>query len=286
MKMEKTKTGIFKNENGYRIGWKILTAFLLFILSMILSIVPSVLICNFNHFAPIPEMINTTMGSSLGNALQEAFGMLMLFGMYCILVKKNQTSWKQLGLYGNLPTVLKSFGGGFLTGLFLVIINIALLCLLGYSSLSRYAKGLDAITAVLCGLVIYAGVAFSEEITFRGFIQGQFGKENTILGIAVTTILFAVIHLHNHSVYALIYLLAGGLAFSVMRIVTKGLWFPIGFHMAWDWVEISVFGLDVESTKHWLFTSLSEETADYLICAALCLIITGILLAFRKQKAA
>lgn len=137
--------------------------FLLMVVSMIISLVPSVLIYNFNHFTSILEMINLTMGSSIGNALQQAFGMLVLW------------------------------------------------------------------------------VAFSEEITFRGLIQGLFGEGKSAVGIVVTTILFAVIHLHNHSVFSLIYLLAGGLAFSMMRVVTKGLWFPIGFHMAWDWVELSVF---------------------------------------------
>ena len=278
---------LFKNETGYRIGWKILMGFLLMIVSMIISLVPSVLIYNFNHVTSILEMINLTMGSSIGNALQQAFAILVLWGAYYGLVRKGKVSWKQLGLDGSLPAVLKKFSGGFLSGIVFITVEIAWLCLTGYSKVSGYAGGKDAVIAVLCGLVIYAGVAFSEEITFRGLIQGQFGEGKTAVGVVVTTILFAVIHLHNHSVFSLIYLLAGGLAFSMMRIVTKGLWFPIGFHMAWDWMELSVFGLAAKNTKHWLYVSLEKEMAGNLICAFLCFVIAGtLLLIYRKQRSA
>lgn len=279
---------IFKNKTGYRIGWKILFAFLLFVFAEIISLFVAVLIFNLNNLTSITEMISSTMGSSTGNALQSAILIIMLWIAYYILVNKNVVSRVQLGLSDRIPKAISKFGCGFFIGIIFICVEIALLCIFCNTALSEYSKGIDAVISVLCGLVSFAGVAFSEEITFRGFIQGQFCKEREILGITVTTITFAAIHLLNSSYtfYSLIYLLIGGLAFSLMRIVTKGLWFPIGFHMAWDWMEVSVFGLNVKGEKHWLYIE-SDNLTDSLLCACIMLVVIIVLLfIYRKQKTA
>lgn len=278
---------IFKNETGYRVGWKILLAILLYVAAMMFSIIPAILIYNFGDFTSLPEMVNLTMNSSIGNALQAVFSIAILWGICYLLVKKKAITWEKLGLDDSLSSALKKAGIGFICGAIVICVEIAVLCIFHYASLSKCSEGQNAIITVVCGLVICAGIAFAEEVTFRGLIQGQFGEDKKALGIVVTTILFAAAHLLNthYTVYSLIYLLIGSLAFSLMRVVTKGLWFPIGFHMAWDWVEMSVFGLNQEGTKHWFYVK-GEEIPEYLICAVLMLFVTVVLLLiYRKQKA-
>lgn len=278
---------ILKNKNGYRIGWKVLLAFFLYIAGAMISMVSAVVIYNIGNFTSgtMTEMINVTMESNGGNALCSVFNIIILWCMYLFLIKKNKVSLEGLGLSGNIVRIFQQTCVGFLGGALMICIEIGLLYILGYASISPYTHGIDAAIIVLCGMVTFLGVAFTEEITFRGYIQGQFG-EKKLVGIIVTALLFAAAHLmnSNYTFYSLIYLLIGGIAFSLMRTVTNGIWFPVAFHLAWDWVEISFFGLNEEGTKHWL-TVTSEELPYILICSLLMLAVTIILIfVYRKQK--
>jgi membrane protease YdiL (CAAX protease family) len=99
---------------------------------------------------------------------------------------------------------------------------------------------------VLCALV-----ALFEETLFRGYalqtVSRSFGNTGAIVG---TGLLFGALHLVNPTpglpewlklVGCLCVAFYGSLA-AIARLVTNGLWLPIGMHLAWNLLEEFVFG--------------------------------------------
>lgn len=255
---------------------KMAAALLLFFVVSVVSMLLACLI--FDLKSGFPDMVNNTMGSSLGHALQSAFSIVMVIGIVIFLVKRNIVSAALFGLDGSPSRAVGKLGIGFIGGAAAVFAEIMIICAADNSRITVFSDGTAALTAVLCGIVIYASVGLSEEVLFRGFYQGLFG-ERKALGIVVTALLFAAVHLVNssYSVVSLIYLIAGGFFFSLLREVTGSLWACIGFHAAWDWTEISVFGLNEEGGKHWFFVG-ADELVSSIVCAALMAVLCIILL--------
>lgn len=266
---------------------KVLIAFLLFVAVSVIPMLIASVVCNFR--LGFPDMINATMSTSSGNALQGALTIVMIIGIVAFEVKKGFTSQSNLGLDESPKNAVLKLSFGFLAGAAFVAAEIGILCAVEQTQITVFSHGTQAAAAVLFGLVIYANVGLSEEVLFRGYIQGIFG-ERKALGIVVTAVIFAAIHLLNssYSAVSLIYLIAGAFFFSLLREVSKSLWFPIGFHVAWDWVEISVFGLNQSGEKHWLSVTAEELTAS-IVCAAimvvLCAVLVIIYIVQRKRSA-
>ena len=255
---------------------KIAAGLLIFVVVSVVSMLAACLIFDFR--SGFPDMVNNTMGSSLGHALQSALSIGMVIGIVIFLVKKKVVSAEMLGLDEARGRAAAKLGIGFICGAAGVFAEIMIICAAGNSRITVFSDGTAALTAVLCGIVIYASVGLSEEVLFRGFYQGIFG-ERKALGIVVTALLFAAVHLVNsaYSVVSLIYLIAGGFFFSLLREVAGSLWACIGFHAAWDWAEISVFGLNDEGREHWFFVG-ADELVSSIVCAALMALLCIILL--------
>lgn len=252
-----------------------LIAFVLYAAISAIPMLIACMICNFN--LGFPDMINATMSSSSGNALQSALSITMIIGIVAFAVKKGWTSREKLGLDESPKRAAIKLGLGFLAGALIIFAEIGLLCVIEKTQVTVFSHGAQAVAAVLFGLVIYASVGLSEELLFRGYIQGLFG-ERKVLAIVVTAALFAVMHLVNsaYSAVSLIYLIAGGLFFSLLREVTKSLWLPIGLHVAWDWAVVSIFGLNQDGEKHWLSVR-ADELTESIVCAAIMAVLCAVL---------
>lgn len=255
---------------------KMAAAFLVFIAVSVVSMLAACLIFEFK--SGFPGMVNNTMSNSFGHALQSVLSIGMVIGIIIFLVKRNAVSAALLGLDESCVKAVGKLGLGLVSGAAAVFSEIMIICAVNNSQISVFSSGRTAVASMLCGIVIYASVGLSEEVLFRGFYQGLFGERKT-LGIIVTALLFAAVHLVNsaYSAASLIYLVAGGLFFSLFREVTGSLWACIGFHSAWDWAEISVFGLNEESGNHWLFVS-ADELVSIIICAALMGVLCVVML--------
>ena len=249
-----------------------------FVLYAAVSAIPMLIasvICNFS--LGFPDMINATMSTPVGSGLQSALTIAMIIGIVAFAVKRGFTTRDSLGLDESSKGAMVKLGVGFLAGALIISAEIGLLCVIEKTQVTVFSHGAQAVAAVLFGVVIFACVGLSEELLFRGYIQGLFG-ERKVLGIVVTAVLFASIHLLNssYSAVSLIYLIAGGLFFSLLREVTKSLWLPIGLHVAWDWVEISIFGLNQNGEKHWLSVK-ADELTESIVCAAIMAVLCAVL---------
>lgn len=158
--------------------------------------------------------------------------------------------------------ILSKIITGFSLGVIFVAIYLFILIAMKQATFTFHRLNTNILYSLFMGFIIFCGVAFAEEITFRGYIQNLLGKDNKFIGLIITAIIFALSHLINtaYSPLSLIYLIIGGILLGFMRMETGSIWFPLGFHIAWNWTEIRIFGFGNDTNKEWFTTDIVQKT--------------------------
>jgi uncharacterized protein len=99
--------------------------------------------------------------------------------------------------------------------------------------------------------------AASEEVLFRGYLlQTLVRAKLAWLGILVTSLPFALVHLGNPNaeLFSTLNTALAGVWLGLAYLKTRSLWFVLGIHFAWNWVQGSFLGLPISGltnlTKH------------------------------------
>ena len=107
---------------------------------------------------------------------------------------------------------------------------------------------LVARTLALSG-VVFVVAALAEEALFRGYpLQTLTRAQLAVLGVLLTSVPFAAIHLQNPNVakgFTFVNTALAGVWLAVAYLRTRSLWFPLGVHWSWNWALGSLFGLPV-----------------------------------------
>ncbi|MFP7486459.1 type II CAAX endopeptidase family protein [Priestia filamentosa] len=134
--------------------------------------------------------------------------------------------------------------GAFLGFIFMTV-SIVITGVLEPHRITLHNFNMQMIVSLLYTLILCLVVAFAEETLFRGYIQGLVKHHYTdIAGIVFSTLFFAAMHGMNNdfSILAFIELTLGGLFLGIVREMTQGLWFGIGFHCLWNFTQSGIFG--------------------------------------------
>ena len=160
-----------------------------------------------------------------------------------IMARVERRSWRDFGLRDTRGARHVLIGTS--VGLVAMIAVAATLWLAGGlrirpGDLSGHALGFAAIWALG-----FFGTALFEETVFRGYVLKRLTEAAGFpVAACVTSLLFGLAHLSNgfDAGFALVnaVLVGGILALSVR--LTGSLWWAIGFHAAWDWVESYLLG--------------------------------------------
>jgi membrane protease YdiL (CAAX protease family) len=107
------------------------------------------------------------------------------------------------------------------------------------------STGAAAAGGLLLWAVAFMGVGLSEEFLFRGYVLFTLARGIRFTPAAIVLgVLFALAHSFNPGETAAgvagIVLFAFVFSFALWR--TGSLWFPVGFHTAWDWGQTAFFG--------------------------------------------
>jgi uncharacterized protein len=142
---------------------------------------------------------------------------------------------------------LRQLAIGVLAGALLMTALLLTLIAMGACSLGTVALTVpQSITHGLAYAVVFALVAIAEEGFLRGYALVQLSRAVSFWPAAIiTSIIFMVLHL-THATETPVALLQAGLialvfAYSFRR--SGALWFALGFHAAWDFVQTYVFGV-------------------------------------------
>ena len=114
---------------------------------------------------------------------------------------------------------------------------------------------LDQVSAVAIGktlgisALVFVFAAAAEEMLFRGYPLQTLTRANLPwLGVVLTSLVFASAHLGNPNVVPRLTFLntaLAGVLLAVGYLRTGGLWFAIGWHWSWNWMQGAVVGLPV-----------------------------------------
>ncbi|MCP1310758.1 CPBP family intramembrane glutamic endopeptidase [Paenibacillus tyrfis] len=225
---------LFKNNAGQmRLGWDLFLSLLLFVgLQFAIVLILSV------------KWGGKSLVSSVRPELITPLGGIAATLLIWMLLKKR--SLRDLGMRLTLAGV-REFGVGIVLGFGFMSIIAGILVAAGAVTL-RINPSWSA-SSLIWSLIMFIWVGFSEEMFFRGYIMKTMEALKYRLPFAymLSAMLFALIHLGNNDVSALavfnIFLI--GLLFSYMFTITGSLWMPIGYHLAWNYAQGSLYGLAV-----------------------------------------
>lgn len=105
--------------------------------------------------------------------------------------------------------------------------------------------------------IMFISVAFTEEMVMRGYILGRLlnTRLNKFVSLFISAVLFAALHLNNPNIefFSMFNLILAGLFLGATYLYTRNLWFPIGLHLFWNWIQgpilgYQVSGLDLQNT--------------------------------------
>ena len=102
---------------------------------------------------------------------------------------------------------------------------------------------------LLVSCLVFIPAAAAEEMVFRGYpLQTMTRARLAWVGLALTSILFASVHLDNPNVvpgFTLLNTTLAGIWLGVAYLRTRSMWFPLGVHWSWNWTMGAVLGLPV-----------------------------------------
>jgi len=242
---EVERNKIFYGPDGLRAGWRLL------IFALILGSIVGVLSL-IGHYAAIlngPPPANPSQDATLTPGII-ALGEIPLFGLILFV------SWimgrierRQISHYGlpSRPPFPKNFWAGLLWG-FLAISGVLFVMFLfhGFRITGVDTHGSALALSALEWCIAFLAVGFFEEFAFRGYVQFTL---TTGIGFwpaaCVTSALFAYVHKGNsgESLFGLIQVAAFGIFTCIALRRTGNLWWPIGFHAAWDWGQTFFYGV-------------------------------------------
>ncbi len=98
-------------------------------------------------------------------------------------------------------------------------------------------------------LLVFVFAAAAEEMLFRGYpLQTLTRARMAWLGVLLTSVPFAAVHLRNPNVvpgFTFINTALAGVWLAIAYLRTRSLWLPLGLHWSWNWVQASLLGLPV-----------------------------------------
>lgn len=239
-----TPQTIFFNDHGrLRSGWR----FTIFLVSYIIS--ASTLTGVF-----VLILSNLPFGAGQ-NSLITLVGTFAIFTICAIFL-----GWFYGKYFEDLPFralgigLTKNWWKNLLAGLIVGAASIVFAALIPFFSgaisfQSNLSAGSSPLLLTLSAtLLIFIAGAVSEEALFRGYLLQTMSRAKLfIVGILLTSVLFASVHNANPNanLFSWLNTFLAGIWLCIAYRKTRDLWFPIGIHLAWNWVQGSFLGINV-----------------------------------------
>lgn len=148
----------------------------------------------------------------------------------------------QLGLAVRPRLAIAEFGRGLLWG-FLLIVAGVLLIMACTTIRPRPGNGFPWLELV----AVFIPAVLHEELLFRGYPYQKLRRWNPTFALWFFAFVFAAMHLTNDSltVVGITNIFLGGIVLALAYERFQRLWFPIGFHLAWNLTTGPFFGDEV-----------------------------------------
>ena len=235
---------IFLNDIGrLRSGWRVVIFVLAFIaVSFLIATVLRAgfaVVTAFVPGIPHPEFIAELIfrAGLLGAALGA--------GYLCTKFLEG-LPWRSLGLTFHTGW-FRDLAIGFAVGFGSLVIAVAIASKGLHFSFTT--AGLATVRSLIGSLVLLFAAALAEEAMFRGYgLQTLSRAKLAWLGVLLTSVPFALVHLSNPNVVPVVTFANTALAgiwLAAAYLRTRSLWLALGVHWSWNWALGWFFGLPV-----------------------------------------
>jgi uncharacterized protein len=129
-------------------------------------------------------------------------------------------------------------------------------------ALNTEMDGGSILYSLAISLLVFAAGAAWEEALFRGYILQTFSRSGLVLlAILLTSLPFGIIHMRNPNASAISVFntVLAGVWFALAYLKTRDLWFVWGMHLMWNWVQGSIFGIEVSGLTEITTAPLLKE---------------------------
>ena len=239
---------VFINSAGrLRSGWRLLIfVLILVILSFLFGAVTRKIFEGAVRFVP-----SSGVARYLENFIFRLIFLIvaLLAGFICTRFLEG-LPWRALGLW-----LHARWARDFLFGSVIGIVSLALATAIATAggglsfTISPRAALVRVLQTLVFSALLFILAALAEEALFRGYPLQTLARANLAwLGVFLTSVPFAAIHLQNPNVaagFTFINTALAGVWLAVAYLRTRSLWFPLGVHWAWNWALGSLFGLPV-----------------------------------------
>ena len=239
-------------------GWlrSLLFFFSFFIIAALFNIISIAIasvfsIYGFEEFLSDPELIMRNKIMMLMMVSQLAG---VLFTVWIFQKFVNREGFTSIGL--RFKGYKNDLYKGLLAGA--VLISIGFITLIIFNLISVDLTYFSAYDQVFY-LILFAVVSLNEEIAIRGYILQNLSRSfNKYIALAISSLLFMTMHLGNPNIDILpiLNLFLAGIFLGVYSIHKNNLWFPIGAHLTWNYLQGPIYGFEVSGNK---INSLFEQ---------------------------
>jgi uncharacterized protein len=286
---------LFNQFGRLRSGWRVAIFTFLFIILTTIITGTFFAVVQVITQSEKPDFLYTPYGMMLGSAI--SLFSATIIGYLCGKFLEG-LPFKTLGWVFN-RTWVKDFLLGLLLGVFTLSLAIfATFPMNGISlSLNQTGSFQQILHTFLISLAVFFIAAAFEEVLFRGYVlQTLFRANLAWLGILITSLPFAFVHLGNPnaSIISSINTAIAGIWFGIAYLKTRSLWLAFGIHLGWNWFQGAFYGINVSGLSHIapnpLFNGKATENLDWLtggnygieggITCTIALILSTILIYF------
>ncbi len=141
---------------------------------------------------------------------------------------------------------------GFVLGAVSIGLMFAILILSGQAKVAGVDESKLLSFTMIIEFISVGMMAFSEEVLMRGYLMTALKPtRNKWIIFLAPAILFSLFHLMNSgtTLLSLLNIFLAGMLFAYMFIKSGKLWFPSGFHIAWNFFQGDIFGMNVSGNS-------------------------------------
>jgi len=212
-----------------------------------------------------PDFMDFAMAGDVESALELLYNMpdwmiiVSLFAtigeiaapiIYCRYIERRKIA--SLGIVKK--GAVKSYLAGYLVGVLMMtaVVGVCLIC----KAITIEAATSISVLYILLFFVGYLVQGFAEEILCRGYFMVSLtnslkGKYSAAIAVAVSSVVFALLHLGNQGVSPLsvLNIVLAGMFFGIYVLRTGNIWGAAAAHSAWNFVQGQIFGMSVSGVE-------------------------------------
>ena len=231
----------FINRFGHiRAGWRMM---IYLIITGVLTIPSGLLIKYLKEFLPESEGFGSPSMVILYIFINTSF----FLAAYIVLKWIDKRPFSLIGM-NIFKGWFKEFSIGLGLGFGLLTLLFLVFWITGLVEVTAGAMNSTVAISMLGFLLIFILAGLFEELMLRGYaFQAFIEGSNKWIATIILSLVFSIMHMTNPNFSAggALNIFLAGMLLSIVYLKTLSLWMPIGLHIAWNWTQGPLWGMNV-----------------------------------------